>query len=62
MSWFEVQATLLVKADDSDAAIDETAKVLRGGFEAAKGVYPVGTFQSRPTENRITRGLDKAGM
>lgn len=53
--WFEVTATIKVKAADESDAINRVAGAIRHGYKKAPGVYPVGNFDARETTDPLTR-------
>jgi hypothetical protein len=50
--WFEVRATVKVRAADENDAISRVAASIR--TSEVSGLYPVGTFDARPADNPLT--------
>lgn len=52
-SWFEVTAVFEVQADSADAATYVISDVVAKAN--IRGLFPVGTFSARPTDDPIER-------
>lgn len=51
--WFEVRATVKVKAADENDAISRVVASIR--TSDVPGLYPVGTFDARPADNPLNQ-------
>lgn len=58
-AWFEVRATVKVLAHDENDAINRVAAGIR--CEKVDGVFAVGTFDARPTDDPTRRRTYEVG-